>query len=395
MDGTKIHVAVNSLLECSVCLQVFQDPRMLQCGHTFCLQCIQKTTNRLCALCKTEWFLPTNGLQELPKNFVVESFITSLPSVYHCAVAGNSSHGPAKYLCIDCWDPMCEKCGQGHTQFSQYSRAMKNHVVKLISDIDQSDIESRNRQRALLCKQHKDKAIEYYCTNCDTFVCCSCYILYHNKHDCISVEDVDAKLCTQIDNSVKKIQESINLNDEMIKEVTLSKKTLENDKSKYLEALTKLIDDVKAKLKIEFKKLVEKVDDYYKNLVNLVNKQSEVKTMELGNFIDETRKKQESLKNILSSYKILMSPVTTPVERASFLKNNLITQLKLEVNKYFTGYHLPDISLWKNDIDNWYQSLMKLFHTVRELPQVTDSTRPILIDLRLRFVYYFFSAIKN
>ena len=105
MDGTKIHVAVNSLLECSICLQVFQDPRNLPCGHTFCLRCIQQTNNRLCSLCKRKWTLPASGWQELPKNFITEKCITSLPSISHCAVAGNNSHGAVKYLCIDCWDP--------------------------------------------------------------------------------------------------------------------------------------------------------------------------------------------------------------------------------------------------------------------------------------------------
>ena len=77
MDRTKLHTAVNSLLECSECLQVFQDPRNLPCGHTFCLQCIKKANNRLCSLCKREWSLPANGLQALPKNFIVENWIRS------------------------------------------------------------------------------------------------------------------------------------------------------------------------------------------------------------------------------------------------------------------------------------------------------------------------------
>ena len=78
MDGAKIHAVVNPLLECSICLQVFQDPRILPCGHTFCLRCVQSTNNQLCSLCKSEWSLPTIGLQGLPKNFIADSFITSL-----------------------------------------------------------------------------------------------------------------------------------------------------------------------------------------------------------------------------------------------------------------------------------------------------------------------------
>ena len=384
MDGTKIHIAVNSLLECSVCLQVFQDPRNLPCGHTFCLRCIQNISNRLCSLCKRKWSLPANGLQDLPKNFIVENCITSLPSISHCAVAGNSSHGAVKFLCIDCWDPLCDKCGQGHTQCN---RLTQNHVVKLISEVDQSDIELHNRQKALLCNQHKDKAIEFYCTNCDMFVCCSCYILFHNKHDCISVEEADAKLCSKLDDSVKKFQANINLSEKMVKEATQSKKTLENDRYTFLEAVKALIDDVKAKLQIEFEKILGKVDAYYNNVVKLVFEKTEEKTQELEKIIAETQKKLLSLKNAMSSFKRHTSPLSTPVERASVLKDDSITQLtsKLEVNNYFSGYQLSDNSQWKNNIDNWNQSVIKLLHSVIDLPLITD-TRSVLIMSKSRFV---------
>ena len=385
MDGTKIHIAVNSLLECSVCLQVFQDPRNLPCGHTFCLRCIQNISNRLCSLCKREWSLPENGCQGLPKNFIAENCITSLPSISHCTVAGNSSHGAVKFLCIDCWDPLCDKCGHGHTQFS---RLTMNHVVKLLSEVDQSDIELHNRQKTLLCNQHKDKAIEFYCTNCDMFVCCSCYILFHNKHDCISVEEADAKLCSKINDLVKKFQEIINLNEKMVKEVTQSKKTLENDKNKFLEALKALTDDVKAKLQIEFEKILGKVDKYYNNVVKLVFEKTEAKTQEFEKIIAETQKKLLSLKDAMSSFERHTSPLSTPVERASVLKDDSITQLtsKLEVNNYFSGYQLPDISQWKNNIDNWNQSVMKLLHSVIDLPLITDNIRSVLITSKSRFV---------
>ena len=389
MDGAKIHIAVNYLMECSVCLQVFQDPRNLPCGHTFCLRCIQKTNNRLCSLCKREWSLPANGWHGLPKNFTVENCITSLPSISYCAVAGNSSHGEVKFFCVDCWDPLCDKCGQGHTQFS---KAMKNHVVKMINEIDTSDIELHNRQKALLCDQHKDKTMEFYCTTCEKFSCNTCYVLYHNKHDCISVEDADAKLCTQIDDSVKKVQESINLNEEIIEGVNLSKDILENDKNKLLEAMKDLIDGAKGKLQIEFEKMIQRVDEYYKTLIKLIVEKTEEKKNELEKKLNETQKRLQGLREILSSIKKQASSLSTPVERASFLKDISFepTQLasKTEVN-YRSEHQLLDVIKWKEDMDIWIQSLMKLLHAVKDLPQIIDSTKPVLIKSRNRFVHFF------
>ena len=385
MDGTKIHIAVNSLLECSICLQVFQDPRNLPCGHTFCLRCIQKIGNRLCSLCKREWTLPANGLQELPKNFIAENCITSLPSISHCAVAGNSSHGAVKFLCIDCWDPLCDKCGQGHTQFS---RTTKNHVVKMINEIDQSDIELHNRQKALLCNQHKDKTIEFYCTNCDKFSCHTCYVLFHTKHECISVEDADAKLCSQIDNSVGKVEEIMNLHEKKVKEVTLFKEILENDKNKLLKAVKTLIDEVKTKLKTEFDKIIGKVDDYYKKLIKSIVEKTDERIIEFNNNIKETQGKLQNLKDSVSLFKRYTSPFSTPTERASFLKDNSITQLisKSDLGAYTPDNKLSDISQWKNDIDNWNQSVMTLLHSVKDLPQINDNTRPVFTTPSMRFV---------
>ena len=386
MDGTKIHIAVNSLLECSICLQVFQDPRNLPCGHTFCLRCIQKTNNRLCSLCKKEWSLPANGCLGLPKNFIVENCITSLPSISNCAVAGNSSHGAVKFLCIDCWDPLCAKCGQGHTQFT---RLTKNHMVKAISEVDQSDIELHNRQKALVCDQHKNMEIKFYCTECDTFSCHTCEVLYHKKHDCISIEDADAKLCSQINNSVDKVQEIIIFHKKKVVEVQLSKETLENDKNEFLKALKNLVDEVKTKMQTEFDKIVRKVDDYYNNLVKLVATETEKKIIELENNIQETQRKLQSLKDTMSLFKRHTPPLSTPAERASFLKDNSITQLtsKLELDNYCPVYKLSDIDQWKNDIENWNKSVTKLFHSVTDISQLIDNSRPLLITSKSRFVY--------
>ena len=366
-------------------MQVFRDPRNLPCGHTFCLQCIQKTNNRFCSLCKREWSLPADGWQGLPKNFIAENCITSLPSITHCAVAGNSSHGAVKYLCIDCWDPLCDKCGKGHTQFS---RTTKNHEVKVISEVDQSDVELHNRQKASACDQHKDMAIKFYCTECDKFSCHTCEVLYHKKHDCISIEDADAKLCTQINNSVKKVQNIIIFYEKNVEEVKLSKETLENDKNKLLKAAKSQVEEVKTKIQTEFNKIVRKVDDYYKNLVKLITEKTQEKIIELENIIKETQRKLQNLKDTMSVIKKHTLPLSTPTERASFLKNNSITQLtsKSELDNYNLVHKLSDFNQWKNDIDNWNQSVMKLLRSVTDLPQLSDITRPVFVTSRSRFV---------
>ena len=259
----------------------------------------------------------------------------------------------------------------------------------MISEVDQSDIELHNRQKALVCDQHKDMAIKFYCTDCDKFSCHTCEVLYHKKHDCIRIEDADAKLCMQINNSVEKVQEIIIFHEKQVEEVQLSKETLKNDTNKLLKALKNLVDEVQTKMQAEFDKIVGKLNEYYKNLVKSISEKTEEKIIELENNVKETQRKLQSLKDTMSLFKKHTPPLSTPPERASFLKDNPITQLtsKLVSDNYSPVHKLPDIDQWKNDIENWNQSAMKLLHSVTDLPQLTDNSKPVLITSRSRFVY--------
>ena len=62
-------------IECDLCLDVFTDPRILPCGHTFCFQCLCKvdaaSDDRICIVCRTPWSEPKEGLLKLPKNYTI------------------------------------------------------------------------------------------------------------------------------------------------------------------------------------------------------------------------------------------------------------------------------------------------------------------------------------
>jgi len=73
---------LDDMTECSICTEVFTDPRVLPCIHTFCLQCLlnygkdkQPGESMACPLCREEFTITVNGLSGTPKNFTMEKLI--------------------------------------------------------------------------------------------------------------------------------------------------------------------------------------------------------------------------------------------------------------------------------------------------------------------------------
>lgn len=82
MSSDPIRSELASITECSICTEIYSDPRSLPCLHTFCLTCLEQCNpnkrpraNAVCPLCRKVFKIPVNGLGGLPKNFLMEKMI--------------------------------------------------------------------------------------------------------------------------------------------------------------------------------------------------------------------------------------------------------------------------------------------------------------------------------
>ena len=72
------------MTECSICTEVFTDPRVLPCQHTFCLKCLvnydkdrSPGDGMRCPLCRKEFIIPHDGLSGMQKNFLMEKLLSA------------------------------------------------------------------------------------------------------------------------------------------------------------------------------------------------------------------------------------------------------------------------------------------------------------------------------
>ncbi|CAF1062658.1 unnamed protein product [Rotaria sordida] len=74
---------IDDLLQCPICLEIFHDPKVLDCQHTFCANCLKvhlaspsssilRTSNVIdCPICRRRSNLINNSIDSLPGNYIV------------------------------------------------------------------------------------------------------------------------------------------------------------------------------------------------------------------------------------------------------------------------------------------------------------------------------------
>ena len=226
---------------CKYCHDVYQDPRILSCLHSYCLQCINKihvqgTTSITCPSCYQPTPLADGGVAFLPPNIrlkeeaeqdkVIQRLISSPPPV--CESCVEDSTASVAY-CRDCDDLLCQECWDIHKKV----KVLCSHFTFTIDDLkkkSQSDLIKMlpsSTSSVPLCPDHDDQKLGFYCTQCAVPVCVGCTISRHKGHP------------------VKEVNEQVNQNKTQILEGV---ETLP-EKKKQLEQVIKTIDDEKKKLK--------------------------------------------------------------------------------------------------------------------------------------------------
>ena len=195
---------VKDITECPICTEMFCNPKMLPCHHTFCLKCIEQyckdkeTGDTMpCPMCRKEFIVPTGGLSKLSVNFFIERLITAqlvsatrssdVDHVVDCDVCliVKQSKVEASSFCIECHENMCDQCSTMH-------KGMKMTMSHHLSAIgDPSTMEAiRNKIQRTFCDKHPTEEIKFFCRDCKIPFCTTCFIAKHNKHECCEIEEI-------------------------------------------------------------------------------------------------------------------------------------------------------------------------------------------------------------
>jgi len=139
-------------LQCTICLDDINDPRMLPCIHSFCLGCLEQfCRDKLpgdevpCPQCRTGFVIPKDGVAGLTVRIHSNE-----------SAVGESQRGGGGY-----------------------------------------------------CGEHKDERIKMYCFECDINVCLMCCFESHKTHKCKRIEEAAEQFSKSIDDEIEQVTSRI------------------------------------------------------------------------------------------------------------------------------------------------------------------------------------------
>ena len=173
---------VDCLLSCAICFNPFTKPKFLQCGHSFCLVCLEKIpvddiTSISCPICKFSTARPEGGLSGLKDDFRLNQIKDGIQAAVKrtkkesevkssTSVVCSACWSLAKVRCLQCHQAMCKECLNKHNT----RKDVVHHTVLKVEDVS-------------VCDDHGTNS-SHVCHDCKRFVCTTCMIDKCSEHVC-------------------------------------------------------------------------------------------------------------------------------------------------------------------------------------------------------------------
>ena len=363
-------------LTCAICFNAFKDPKLLQCFHVYCKDCLQQLviTDRQgqlslrCPTCRQSTLLPsTTGVSGLQPAFHIHHLMEiqealkkiKEPKKVTCGKCRKSPQ-PATNYCRDCGEFICSVCSTVHSQWGDFI----NHKVVAIEQLEQN-VEQFDalKKVTLYCSLHPGKELELYCDTCGELICHNCTVNKHcrpeHKYDLVG--DTFQRYKAEIIASLEPVEKQLGVASKALGQFDLRSHELddlqvaiEGNIHQQIRQLQELLEARKAELIDQLQQLIQvkkKNLAAQKNEVETVHAQlasclsfvrESLRTGSQGEVIKMKKAVVKQIKEMTDNFKPDMLPPCEPAN-VKFIASTEVTQVCQQFGRVF----LQQISLEK------------------------------------------------
>ena len=369
---------INKVIICQLCSKPFDDPRILSCLHSFCLQClhheIEKSGSQQmfqCSICEQNTSIPVGGASVLPQNlhlgFEVEvaGYMSKMVnnSEMCCDECVDGCNGLAVVFCCMCRQFLCKVCRDYHSS----SRRFSKHKIVLLDQAEARQLHTTMKPRDHYCSQpsHEDNKLNFYCETCSLLVCPHCTTVTHKSHSVKEISTVAKTHHMEITGGledakevVTKLTGAIEGNNRMIEQVEISKRAAFLAINQAFEILQQTLEERKRTLlseleaislsktttltlqKEQFEKMVGDIGHYTNMVSQILQTHTDHEIVALGGLIPTEL--QATLKRVQT---ISLTPNQHSNITASVQTDDLVRQLS-KLGEIIVFFPSPSSSTW-------------------------------------------------
>ena len=168
-------------LNCSICLDIYDDPKLLQCFHIYCRKCLVKLVVRdqqgdlslTCPICRQATPVPANGVAGLQSAFQTNEFLRIREDLVKERDTAVSLEG---------------------------------------SKVSATPLTSSTKKTIPNCFEHVDKERELYCETCEELICWKCALKggKHHSHDYDEIKNAYEKYKGEVSPSLEPMEGKLN-----------------------------------------------------------------------------------------------------------------------------------------------------------------------------------------
>ena len=193
-------------LNCSICLDIYTDPKLLQCFHTYCRKCLVKLVVRdqqgdlsvTCPICRQATPVPANGLADIQSAFQTNGLLRireDLISKRDMAVSLEGSKVDVTPLTLST------------------KKTISNMAVSLEgSKVDGTPLTPSTKKTIPNCFEHFNKEQELYCETCELLTCYKCALKgsKHEGHDYDEIKNAYKRYKEELRPSLEPMKNKLN-----------------------------------------------------------------------------------------------------------------------------------------------------------------------------------------
>ena len=362
-------------LTCSICLDAFKDPRLLQCFHVYCKDCLQRVVTQdqqgqlslRCPTCRRSTrLLPESTVSDLQPAFhihhlfeIQEAFEkVKEPQNVQCGKCIKETRTATSY-CRDCGEFICAACTDIHTQWETFS----GHEVVALDQFEKKVKQlGALKKVTLYCSLHKGKELELYCETCEELICHNCIVKKHKDHQCDLVSDTFERQKAEITASLEPVEMQMENINKALEEIDTQSKAVNTKKEAIESDIQKKIRDLHESLELRKAELISQLNQTaQQKLKNLAAQKDEVETVrsQLINCLSFVRKslRTENQREVMKMKKGVIRQIKEMTDSIEMDKLPPCESLKLRFSvspelsqscRQYGKLEIPDVSLEKS-----------------------------------------------